>query len=58
MKGYSHSDRLAGRTELLEPDYIQDTICKGKDIFGMLPEAYKVSQITWHELCSRVKPWS
>lgn len=44
MKGYSHSDRLGGRAELLKPEHIQDTICKGKDIFEMLPEAYNVSK--------------
>ncbi|KAJ7643943.1 glycosyltransferase family 17 protein [Roridomyces roridus] len=40
MQGFSHADRIAGRIDLLEPKRIQDTICKGKDIFGMLPEAY------------------
>jgi len=40
MKGFSHADRIAGRLNLLEPKRIQDTICKGKDIFGMFPEAY------------------
>ncbi|PPQ66306.1 hypothetical protein CVT24_007303 [Panaeolus cyanescens] len=40
MKGYSHADRIAGRINLLDPKRIQDTICKGTDIFGMLPEAY------------------
>jgi beta-1,4-mannosyl-glycoprotein beta-1,4-N-acetylglucosaminyltransferase len=44
MKGFSHADRIAGRLNLLEPKRIQDTICKGKDIFGMLPEAYSVSK--------------
>jgi len=43
MKGFSHADRIAGRVNLLDPKRIQDTICKGKDIFGMLPEAYSVS---------------
>ena len=27
---------------LLDPRRIQNTICRGKDIFGMLPEAYSV----------------
>ncbi len=27
---------------LLDPQRIQDTICRGKDIFGMLPEAFNV----------------
>ncbi|KAJ7129022.1 glycosyltransferase family 17 protein [Mycena crocata] len=40
MKGFSHADRIAGRLSLLDSKRIQDTICKGKDIFGMLPEAY------------------
>lgn len=43
MQGYSHSDRLGGKTELLDPQRIQKVICKGADIFGMLPEAYNVS---------------
>ncbi|KAF9522569.1 glycosyltransferase family 17 protein [Crepidotus variabilis] len=40
MKGYSHADRITGRINLLDPKRIQDVICSGKDIFGMLPEAY------------------
>ncbi|VDB83963.1 unnamed protein product [Peniophora sp. CBMAI 1063] len=40
MKGFSHSDRIGGRLELLDPGRIQKTICQGADIFGMLPEAY------------------
>ncbi|KAJ2931210.1 hypothetical protein H1R20_g5775, partial [Candolleomyces eurysporus] len=40
MKGYSHADRIGGRINLLDPKRIQDIICKGRDIFGMLPEAY------------------
>ena len=42
MKGFSHADRIGGRIDLLDPKRIQDTICHGKDIFGMLPEAYSV----------------
>jgi beta-1,4-mannosyl-glycoprotein beta-1,4-N-acetylglucosaminyltransferase len=42
MQGFSHADRIGGRLDLLDPKRIQDTICKGKDIFGMLPEAYSV----------------
>jgi beta-1,4-mannosyl-glycoprotein beta-1,4-N-acetylglucosaminyltransferase len=42
MKGFSHADRIGGRVNLLDPGYIQSTICKGRDIFGMLPEAYSV----------------
>ncbi|KAF9447192.1 glycosyltransferase family 17 protein [Macrolepiota fuliginosa MF-IS2] len=40
MQGFSHADRIAGRVDLLDPNRIQTTICRGKDIFGMLPEAY------------------
>ncbi|KAF8622656.1 hypothetical protein AX15_006767 [Amanita polypyramis BW_CC] len=40
MKGFSHADRIGGRIDLLDPKRIQDTICRGKDVFGMLPEAY------------------
>lgn len=43
MRGFSHADRIGGRIDLLDPKRIQNTICKGKDIFGMLPEAYSVS---------------
>ncbi len=42
MTGFSHSDRIGGQVELLDPNRIQETICTGKDIFGMLPEAYSV----------------
>jgi beta-1,4-mannosyl-glycoprotein beta-1,4-N-acetylglucosaminyltransferase len=53
MKGFSHADRIAGRIDLLDPKRIQDTICKGKDIFGMLPEAYSVSLLRVESaLCS------
>ena len=42
VKGYSHADRVTDKS-LLKPERIQQTICEGKDIFGMLPEAYRVS---------------
>ncbi|KAJ3879024.1 glycosyltransferase family 17 protein [Lentinula edodes] len=45
MRGYSHSDRLGGRTEYLEVERIQQTICRGKDLFGMLPEAYSYTDL-------------
>jgi len=58
MKGFSHSDRIGGRMNLLNPQRIQETICKGKDIFGMLPEAYKyldlLSQMSLEPLTSAV----
>ncbi|KAM5531764.1 hypothetical protein V8D89_014534 [Ganoderma adspersum] len=40
MTGYSHADRVTDES-LLQLERIQQTICEGKDIFGMLPEAYK-----------------
>jgi len=49
MQGYSHSDRIGGDTSLLDPQRIQQTICNGKDIFGMLPEAY-----SWADLLSQM----
>lgn len=40
-RGYSHVDRLGSRpAALLRPERIQDTICRGLDMFKMLPEAY------------------
>jgi beta-1,4-mannosyl-glycoprotein beta-1,4-N-acetylglucosaminyltransferase len=58
MKGFSHADRIAGRVDLLDPKRIQDTICRGKDIFGMLPEAYSyvdlLSQMSLKPLKSAV----
>jgi beta-1,4-mannosyl-glycoprotein beta-1,4-N-acetylglucosaminyltransferase len=45
MRGYSHSDRIGGRKEYLDPQRIQQTICKGKDLFGMLPEAYSYTDL-------------
>lgn len=43
MKGFLHSDRIGGNMQLLDPRRIQEIVCKGKDIFGTLPEAYSVS---------------
>ncbi|KAF9075608.1 glycosyltransferase family 17 protein [Rhodocollybia butyracea] len=45
MRGYSHSDRIGGRMDYLDPARIQQTICRGKDLFGMLPEAYSFSDL-------------
>ncbi|EEB87915.1 hypothetical protein MPER_14526, partial [Moniliophthora perniciosa FA553] len=45
MKGFSHSDRIGGNMDLLNPKKIQETICTGKDIFGMLPEAYRYADL-------------
>ncbi|KAM6502489.1 glycosyltransferase family 17 protein [Amanita muscaria] len=49
MEGFSHADRIGGRKSLLDPKRLQDTICRGKDIFGMLPEAY-----SYHDLFSQM----
>ncbi|KAI0663819.1 glycosyltransferase family 17 protein [Cubamyces menziesii] len=48
MSGYSHADRVTDPS-LLKPERIQQVICEGKDIFGMLPEAYR-----WKDLLSLV----
>ncbi|CAO1637909.1 unnamed protein product [Parajaminaea phylloscopi] len=48
MKGASHADRLYNRLDwksYLAPERIQAKVCKGEDLFDMLPEAY-----TWGEL--------
>ncbi|ESK93626.1 glycosyl transferase family 17 protein [Moniliophthora roreri MCA 2997] len=45
MKGFSHSDRIGGNMDLLNPKKIQERICSGKDIFGMLPEAYRYADL-------------
>ncbi|KAI0339526.1 glycosyltransferase family 17 protein [Trametopsis cervina] len=48
MRGYSHSDRIGGDLSLLDPARIQKIICQGKDIFGMLPEAYSWADMFSH----------
>lgn len=40
---YSHADRLGGDLSLLSYAHIQDVICKGKDIYDMLPEVCTIS---------------
>ncbi|KAL1949610.1 hypothetical protein VTO73DRAFT_8491 [Trametes versicolor] len=50
MSGYSHADRVTDPA-LLKPERIQQVICEGKDIFGMLPEAYR-----WKDLISLMDP--
>ena len=45
MSAFSHADRLLYPEKMLDPKYIQDRLCSGKELFGMLPEAY-----TWKEL--------
>jgi len=45
MTGFSHSDRIGGNMRLLDERRIQETICRGKNIFGMLPEAYNYGDL-------------
>ncbi|ORY29257.1 glycosyl transferase [Rhizoclosmatium globosum] len=45
MKAYSHADRVTSK-DLLDPKRIQRVICEGSDIFGMLPEAYSVKDLS------------
>ncbi|CAN1312954.1 Beta-1,4-mannosyl-glycoprotein 4-beta-N-acetylglucosaminyltransferase [Linum perenne] len=44
MKAYSHSDRVRFR-RYLDPKRIQKVICKGADLFDMLPEEYTFKDI-------------
>ncbi|KAK9104340.1 hypothetical protein Scep_021184 [Stephania cephalantha] len=44
MKAYSHSDRVRF-SHYLNPKRIQDVICKGADLFDMLPEEYTFKDI-------------
>ncbi|KAK7339611.1 hypothetical protein VNO77_20289 [Canavalia gladiata] len=44
MKAYSHYDRVRF-PHYLNPDRIQDVICKGSDLFDMLPEEYTFKDI-------------
>ncbi|CCO32139.1 beta-1,4-mannosyl-glycoprotein beta-1,4-N-acetylglucosaminyltransferase [Rhizoctonia solani AG-1 IB] len=45
MRGYSHADRIGGDMSLLDPKRIQETVCSGRDIFNMLPEAYTYKEM-------------
>ncbi|KAH8118856.1 glycosyltransferase family 17 protein [Phellopilus nigrolimitatus] len=45
MRGFSHADRIGGDLRLLDERRIQKVICKGADIFGMLPEAYSYGEL-------------
>ncbi|PIL35470.1 hypothetical protein GSI_02197 [Ganoderma sinense ZZ0214-1] len=58
MIGYSHADRVTDDS-LLRLERIQQTICEGKDIFGMLPEAYKACHAIHPgvELALNVSQW-
>lgn len=44
MKAYSHADRVKF-SHYLNPMRIQDVICRGADLFDMLPEEYSFQQI-------------
>ncbi|XP_006341311.1 uncharacterized protein [Solanum tuberosum] len=44
MKAYSHSDRVRF-SHYLNPTRIQDVICKGADLYDMLPEEYTFKDI-------------
>ncbi|XVE67851.1 hypothetical protein DITRI_Ditri09bG0021000 [Diplodiscus trichospermus] len=44
MKAYSHTDRVRF-SHYLNPKRIQDVICKGADLFDMLPEEYTFKDI-------------
>lgn len=50
MKAYSHYDRVRF-SHYLNPDRIQDIICKGADLFDMLPEEY-----TFREIIGKMGP--
>ncbi|KAK4759882.1 hypothetical protein SAY87_023013 [Trapa incisa] len=44
MKAYSHNDRVRF-SHYLDPKRIQEVICKGADLFDMLPEEYTFKEI-------------
>ncbi|KAJ8750193.1 hypothetical protein K2173_014108 [Erythroxylum novogranatense] len=44
MKAYSHNDRVRF-SHYLKPERIQDVICKGTNLFDMIPEAYTFKEI-------------
>ncbi|KAI4375661.1 hypothetical protein MLD38_013508 [Melastoma candidum] len=50
MTGYSHADRVR-REEFLSHKRIQNLICRGEDLFDMLPEEY-----TFQELIKKLGP--
>lgn len=50
MKAYSHYDRVRF-SHFLNPDRIQKVICKGADLFDMLPEEY-----TFREIIGKMGP--
>ncbi|KAK2661653.1 hypothetical protein Ddye_000227 [Dipteronia dyeriana] len=50
MKAYSHYDRVRF-AHYLNPNRIQDVICRGNDLFDMLPEEY-----TFREIIGKMGP--
>ncbi|XP_065879203.1 uncharacterized protein [Euphorbia lathyris] len=50
MKAYSHCDRVRF-SHYLKPKRVQDVICKGADLFDMLPEEY-----TFREIIGKMGP--
>ncbi|KAG0492783.1 hypothetical protein HPP92_006181 [Vanilla planifolia] len=50
MKAYSHVDRIRF-SYYLKPSRIQDVICRGADLFDMLPEEY-----TFREIIAKLGP--
>ncbi|KAL1314763.1 hypothetical protein HN51_041585 [Arachis hypogaea] len=50
MKAYSHTDRVRF-SRYLSPERIQDIICRGADLFDMLPEEY-----TFREIIGKMGP--
>lgn len=50
MKAYSHNDRIRF-SHFLDPKRIQNIICKGADLYDMLPEEY-----TFKEIIGRMGP--
>ncbi|XP_076949585.1 uncharacterized protein LOC143622279 [Bidens hawaiensis] len=44
MKAYSHSDRIRFSNDL-DPKRIQNVICNGDDLYGMLPEEFTFREI-------------
>ncbi|MCO5610857.1 hypothetical protein L7F22_065099 [Adiantum nelumboides] len=44
MLAYSHADRVKSRA-FLDPQRIQAIVCKGADLFDMLPEAYSFKEL-------------
>lgn len=45
MTGYSHADRVRKNKYYLKRDRIQGIICRGDDLFDMLPEEYSFKEL-------------